>query len=84
MIMLAALWRRVWPYVAVVGAVLAGLFAVRQSGKAAGKQDIRQEINEADAKARERARNVEDKTAAMADDDITDELSRDWVRNRKG
>ena len=41
MIIVTALWKRIWPYIAVVGAVLASLFAVRQSCKAAGKQEAK-------------------------------------------
>lgn len=82
--MLKALFGRIWPYIAVVGAVLVSLFAVRQSGRAAGWDEIKHEINEAERKASERARHVENKTASMGDDAITDELIRDWVRKRKG
>lgn len=81
--MLRALFGRIWPYIAVVGAVLVSLFAVRQSGKAAGREDIKHEINEAERKASERARHVENETAAMGDDAIADELIRDWVRDKR-
>ena len=83
MIFLQALWAKVWPYIIGVAGITAGLFFVRQSGKAAGKQEVRQEINEAERKAAERARHVENETAAMDDDSVTDELIRDWVRDGK-
>lgn len=39
----AGLWARVWPYVAAVGAAFAAVLAIRQSGKAAGRQEAEQQ-----------------------------------------
>ncbi len=69
---------QIWPYILAGLALVAGWFAARQSGKAAA----RNEITKAEAAARKEARNVEHETAAMADADIDDDLSR-WVRNGK-
>lgn len=81
MIWLQALWSRIWPYLALIAAAFAAFFGIRQSGKAAGKDAARREVEQINRKAREAARNVEHETASMSDDAITDELMRDWVRN---
>ncbi len=83
MIFLQALWAKVWPYIIGAAGIIAGLFFVRQSGKAAGKTEAKIDQLEAERKASERARHVENETAAMADDAITDELINDWVRQDK-
>ena len=83
MIMLNALWAKVWPYIIGAVGIIGGLFFVRQSGKAAGKTEAKIDQLEADQKASERARHVENETAAMADDAVTDELINDWVRHDK-
>lgn len=83
MIFVQALWAKVWPYIVGVAGIIAGLFFVREAGKAAGKQEVQQEIHKADRKAAERARHVENETAAMDDDTVTDELINDWVRDNK-
>lgn len=81
MILLTALWAKIWPYVAAVGAVLAGLFAVRESGKSAGKAEVEAKINQEQASARKESRNVEDTNAALSDADVDRRLDK-WVRNK--
>ena len=85
MAIIAALWARIWPYLALAGGLLAGLFVVRQSGKAAGRADLEQEMNKRAADARKEARNVADTIDTMGDDPVADKLKSDWVRrNRAG
>lgn len=81
MILLRTLWARVWPYIAVVGAVLAGLFAVRQSGKSAARVEAAAKINEQATKAHKEQRDVENEVAAL-DDDSVDRRLDDWVRRK--
>lgn len=83
MIWLQTLWSRIWPYIAAVGAAFAAVVAVRQSGKAAGKQEARIDQLEANQKAVEQARNVENETAAMDDDAVARESIDKWVRGNK-
>lgn len=66
------------PYIIGAIALVAGWFAARQSGKAA----VRNEITEAESKARKGARDVELETDAMADSDIDADLAK-WVRSNK-
>lgn len=73
---------QLWPYLLGAVGLAAAYFGVRQSGKSAGRQETRQEINEAEAVARKEARNVEIETAAMADSDIDDDLAK-WVRSKR-
>lgn len=79
--MIELILAKIWPYLLAVAGLLAGSFALRQSGKSAGKQEIRNEINESQAKARKEARRVEDTNAAMSDDAVDSRLDR-WVRNK--
>lgn len=79
MIILKALWGRVWPYVALIGTGIAAFVGIRQSGKSAGKREVQQEINQEQAKAREKAREVDNKVDAMGDDAVRDS-GRQWVR----
>lgn len=76
--MITLIVSQIWPYIIAGLALVAGWFAARQSGKAA----VRNEISRADSAARKEARNVESETAAMADSDIDDDLSK-WVRGAK-
>jgi len=73
---------QIWPYLALIAAGIAAIVGIRQSSKSAGRQEIRQEINEAESAARKEARNVETETAGMADSDIDADLKR-WVRGAK-
>lgn len=81
MIWLQALWGRIWPHIAAIGAALVAVVAIRQSGKAAGKQEARIDQLEANQKAVEQARNVENETAAMDDDAVARESIDKWVRD---
>lgn len=80
--MFSLLLSQLWPYVAGAAGLIAGFFFVRLSGKAAGKQEVRQEINEAESAARKEARNVELETDAMDDGSVRDAATR-WVRGTK-
>lgn len=83
MIFLQALWSRVWPYVVAAGAILAGLFAVRQAGKAAGRTEAKIDQLEADASAREKAREAAAKIERLDDDAVRDR-ARQRMRRYKG
>lgn len=80
--MFNVLWAKFWPYLALIGAAFAAFVGIRQSGKAAGKQEIRNEINEQQAQARKEARRVEDENAALDDDSVDSRLGK-WLRKRK-
>lgn len=75
---MAGLIAVVWPYILGLAALVAGWFAARQSGKAA----VRNEITEAESKARKGARDVELETDAMADSAINADLAK-WLRDNK-
>lgn len=80
MIFLTALWARIWPYIAVVGGVLAGLFAVRQSGKSAARLEDAAKLNKQAAQAQQEAKNVDNKIDSMGDAAIRASASK-WVRD---
>lgn len=80
LIFFTALWRRIWPYVALVGAALAGLFAVRQSGKSAARTEDAARLNKQADAARQEARDVAQKIDAMDDRAVRDRANR-WVRD---
>lgn len=82
MIWLSALWARVWPYIAAAGAILAGLFAVRQSGKAAGRQEVQAKQNEETIKAMEAAREAHAEIDALDDDAVRDRARQRMRRNQ--
>ncbi|WJJ93983.1 hypothetical protein [Neopusillimonas aromaticivorans] len=77
--MLKAIWGKVWPYLAAIGAAFAAVLAIRQSGKAAGRQETRQEINEAISTQRSKINEADTHTSQMDDRDVRREL-RKWVR----
>lgn len=77
MILLQALWAKVWPYFAAVGAALAAVLAIRQSGKAAGRAEAKMEQMEADLEA---GRNRNEATAKV--DGLGDDAVRDLARQR--
>ncbi|WP_368648606.1 hypothetical protein ABRZ03_02245 [Castellaniella ginsengisoli] len=81
MIWLQALWGRVWPYVAGAAGIVVGLFFVRQSGKAAGRQEARIDQLEQGRKARRDADANAEKIRAMDDDDLVREFDR--LRDRR-
>lgn len=77
MIWLQALWSRIWPYIAAVGAAFAAVLAIRQSGKAAGRQEARIDQLEADRVAVEESRE-----AAAEIERLDDAAVRDRARKR--
>ena len=76
MIFLRALWGRIWPYIAAVGAVLAGLAAVRQGGKQAGREEIEQKRNADALDAIRRSNANREEVSQMDDDDQLAEFDR--------
>ncbi len=79
MIWLRALWGRVWPYIATALAAFAAFFAIRQSGKAAGKEEVRREVEQATSEQRRQINEADSRISQMDDSDIRRELRR-WVR----
>lgn len=79
MIFLRALWGRIWPYIAAAGAVLAGLAAVRQSGKSSGRAEAEREQHAAASEQRRKINEADTKLVEMDDDDVRRRLS-EWVR----
>ncbi|MFA5595958.1 MAG: hypothetical protein WDA26_00145 [Pusillimonas sp.] len=77
--MLKAIWGKAWPYIAAIGAAFAAVLAIRQSGKAAGRQETRQEINEAISTQRSKINEADTRTSQMDDRDMRREL-RKWVQ----
>lgn len=63
----------------MAGALLGGLLAVRQSGKAARRQKFLQEINEAQSEQWRQINEADSELAAMDGSDIHHEF-RKWVR----
>lgn len=79
MILLQALWAKVWPYLAAIGAAFAAVLAIRQSGKAAGKAEAMMEQMEADLEAG-RIRNEAVTEVERLDGDDVRELARQRMR----
>lgn len=77
--MIEAIIGAVWPYVLGVLALVAGWITARQTGKAAGRQETRQEINNAVSVQRSKINEADTRTSQMDDRDIRREL-RKWVR----
>lgn len=73
---------QIWPYLAAALVALAGIVGVRQAGKAAGKHQERRNQEQAAAKVREKARQVERENDAKTDDAIRADAGR-WVRHDK-
>lgn len=73
---LKAFGARVWGYVVLAGAILAGLFALRQSGKAAGKQEAVTEALKRDQQARKQADAVAGEVDRLDDDSLVNEFDR--------
>lgn len=81
MAIIKAIFGRIWPYVAVVGVVLAGLFVVRQSGKSAGKKEAKAAQAETTIKGMGDARDARDEIDSMDDSAVRDR-ARERMRNR--
>jgi hypothetical protein len=86
MIFLQALWAKVWPYIAVAGAVLAGLFAVRQSGKSAGRAEAERKQTAQALEAIRKSNANREEVARMDGDAQLAEFDRlrDLRRKRRG
>lgn len=76
MILLQALWAKVWPYFAGAVGIIAGLIYIRQSGKAAGKQEAATEVMKRDQQAKREADAVAREVDRMDDSDLADEFDR--------
>ncbi|MCQ9615950.1 hypothetical protein L1889_03885, partial [Paenalcaligenes niemegkensis] len=61
----------------------AGLFYVRQSGKAAARTEDAAKTNRQAHRAQKEQRDVENEVAAVADSDLDSRLD-EWVRKPKG
>lgn len=82
LMMLKALWGKVWGYVVLAGALVASLIALRQSGKVAGRQEVERERLETDNKGMENAIKARDEILQMDDAAIRDR-ARKRMRNTK-
>lgn len=80
--MLNFILSELWPYLAGLAGVIAGLFYVRQSGKKAGRREAETKAREQRLKNIKEARNVENETSALDDDSVVRRLD-EWVRERK-
>jgi len=74
--MLEVIVGAIWPYVLGALALIAGWIAARQSGKAAGRQDAKIDQLEADALAREKAREAHAEIDAQDDAAVRDRARR--------
>jgi len=83
MIFLQALWSRIWPYIATVAAAFAAFFAIRQSGKAAGKEEVTHQQTAEALDAIRRSNANREEVARMDDDDQLAEFDRLWAARRK-
>ena len=68
------------PYLQDVLALVVGWFAVRLSGKIAGRTEAKIDQLEANALAREKAREMDNKRAAL-DDDAIRRRAKQWLRD---
>lgn len=78
--MFNALLAKFWPYLALIAAAFAAFFGIRQSGKAAGKQEAKAEQTKADIKGMNDARDARDEIDALDDDSVRDR-ARQRLRN---
>lgn len=83
MIWIQALWLRIWPYIAAIGAAFAAVFAIRQSGKAAGKAEVTQKQTEEALDAMRKSNANREEVARMDDDAQLAEFDRLWAARRK-
>lgn len=83
MIWLQALWSRIWPYIATVAAAFAAFFAIRQSGKAAAREEITQKQTAEALDAIRRSNANREEVARMDDDAQLAEFDRLWAARRK-
>lgn len=79
MALIQAWLSKAWGWLALTAAALLGLLAIRQSGKAAGREDIRREMDEQAARAREKAREVDQELDAL-DADAIRRRAEQWMR----
>ena len=80
MIILKALWLKLWPYLALIAAAFAAFFGIRQSGKAQGRREVEQEQERAASENRRKTNEADSKLAQMDDDDVRRRLS-EFVRD---
>lgn len=80
--LIQALLHEIWPYLAGLAGVIAGLFYVRQSGKTAGRREAETKAQKQRIKNINEAKYVEN-TVNQADDDAVIRRLGGWVRNRQ-
>lgn len=77
------LWSKARGWALLAGTVLAGLFAVHQSGRSAGKRQAEITRIKETEKAKGKAREIDQKIDSLDSDDL-DRRGKRWVRhNRK-
>ena len=79
MALIQAWLSRAWAYIALACAAVLGLLVIRQSGKSAGREEIRREMDEQAARAREKAREVDQELDAL-DADAIRRRAEQWMR----
>lgn len=79
MVLLRALWGRVWPYITVVAAAFAAFFGIRQSGISVGREKVRREQADATSEQRRKINEADNELVQMDRSAIRGEL-RKWVR----
>lgn len=78
--MFKLLWGRLWPYIVALAALAAAVIGIRQSGKAAGKQEACDEQIKSDNKGMNDARNEIDALDGAAVRDRARKRMRDAKR----
>ncbi len=80
--MISALLAQFAPYLIGLAAIAGGLLTAYMKGRREGSQSAKQKQAEANAKAVNTARKVEDDVRKSSDHDIDDRLSR-WMRDKR-
>ena len=80
---IAWLLAEAWPYILGVLALVGGWLAARQSGKSAGRREVEDQQREADASAREKAREAAVEIERLDDDAVRDR-ARERMRRAQG
>lgn len=80
---IAWLMAEAWPYLAGALAIIGGLFAVRQGGKRAGRQQERARQAQQEQKSKGKADEVDREIDALAGDSVRQRAA-DWVRRKDG
>lgn len=78
---IAWLMAEAWPYLLGALAIIGGMLAARQSGKAAGRHEAERKQADAASEQRRKVNEADTKLVEMDDSDIRSELA-EWVRDK--